>query len=165
MIAKTTKLYKMVKPFASTILTGRLLAIDPSTGSQSSMPGYALFVNGELVESGIISVRVQDKKNVRLYNICHTLRTEFLDIDVLAVENIPPVTYKRSGAMSGWSLVALQRAIGAIIGCFDCDYVEVAPTYTGKFRPVELAKTDESDAIGIGRAVIECAKQITEERK
>lgn len=163
-VSKTTKLYKNVKPLANLVMTGRMLAVDPSTGSISSMPGYAIFDKGELVESGEINVRVQDRKNVRLYNIAETLRNEFPDIDILAVENIPPVSYKRKGAMSGWSLVALQRAVGAIISCFDCDYIEVAPTWTNKFRPEELEKTDESDAIGIGLAVISAAEDVINEK-
>lgn len=162
-VNKTTKLYQNVAPLSSTILGGMLLAIDPSTGSRSSMPGYALFDKGELVESGIIQVRVQDRKNIRLYNIAETLRTEFPKIDILAVENIPPVSYNRKGAMRGWSLVALQRSIGAIISCFDCDYVEVAPTWTTKFRPEELDKDDEADAIGIGNATLQAARQAVEE--
>lgn len=64
--------------------------------------------------------------------------------------------------MSGWSLVALQRAVGAIISCFDCDYIEVAPTWTTKFRPPELPKDDEADAIGIGLAVITAAREATD---
>lgn len=162
-VNKTTKLYKMVKPIAREILDGRLLAIDPSTGSISSMPGYALFEKGELVESGIIQVRVQDRKNVRLHAIAQTLRTEFPNVDVLAIENIPPVSYNRKGAMSGWSIVAIQRSIGAIISCFDCEYIEVAPKLTGKFRPEGQEKSDEMDAIGIGNATLQAARQAAEE--
>lgn len=159
---KDTKIYKMVKPVAATILSGKLLAIDPSTGSQSSMPGYAIYKRGQLIESGYIQINISQTKNRKLFQLVSTIREEFKQVDVLAIENIPPISFARKGAMSGWSLVALQRSIGAIVSCFDCDYVEVSPTLTGKYRPLDMGKSDEADAIGIGNCVIEYAKYIAE---
>lgn len=158
-INKTTKMYKQIKGCWQQVLEGTFLAIDPSSGSSSSMPGYAVFLNGNLVESGIISVSPAAKKNTRLFGITDSLRTEFDHPDVIAIENIPPMTFK-GGGMSGWSLVALQRSIGAIISVFDCEYIEVAPIAWKSYRFEGYEKNDQNDAICIGLCVIAAARQI-----
>lgn len=163
MASKTTKIYKSVAACYRDILEGTFIAFDPSTGSQSSMPGYAIFINGNLTESGIIKVNPADRKNVKLFSITESLRTEFPQADVIAIENIPPVRYNRKGAMDGWAIVALQRAVGAIMGCFNCEYVEVAPASWQKYKFEGYDKSDEHDSICIGLCCIDIAKQIKEE--
>jgi len=160
MIKKKTKVYLQVEKCYSSILNGRLLAIDPSTGSQASMPGYALFEQTKLVESGIIQVNPADRRNQKLYSITQSLQSELPAPDVLAIENIPPISFNRAGAMSGWSLVSIQRAIGAIISVYNCEYVEVAPMAWQRFKPADYVKSDEWDAISIGMCVIELAREI-----
>ena len=39
------------------ILSGKILCVDPSTGSKSSRPGFAWYESGELKESGTIDMR------------------------------------------------------------------------------------------------------------
>lgn len=165
MAAKTSKVYQSVSKCVKDVLEGTLIAFDPSTGSQSSMPGYAVFVKGELVESGIIKVNASDRKNVKLYEISISLRTEFPKADVIAIENIPPVSYNRKGAMRGWAIVALQRSIGAIMASFNCEYIEVAPASWQRYKFPGYDKSDEHDAICIGLTCIDIAKQITKEKK
>lgn len=165
MAGKDTKIYKSVKEFYQEILTGTLISFDPSSGSSNSMPGYAIFTAGALVESGVIKLRPQDSKNVRLYSIAESIRAEFPKADVVAIENIPPVSYNRKGAMNGWALVSLQRAVGAIMSCFDCSYIEVAPASWQKYKFEGYNKSDEHDAICIGLACIEIAKQVNEDLK
>lgn len=160
MVGKKTKLYSEVKRCGRDALTGTLIAFDPSTGSKSSMPGYAIFKKGKLVESGIIQVNSAARRNVRLYSITQALLNEFPEPDVIAVENIPPVQYNRGRAMGGWALVAIQRSIGAIISCFDSEYIEVAPKAWQSYKFDGYNKSDEHDAICIGICVIETAKQI-----
>ena len=163
MASKTSKIYQNVKKYYQEVLTGTLIAFDPSSGSQESMPGYAIFIGGKLVESGVIKLRPQDSKNVRLYSISESIRAEFPKADVVAIEKIPPVSYNRKGAMSGWALVALQRSVGAIMSCFSCSYIEVAPASWQKYKFEGYNKSDEHDSICIGLACIGIAQEVLEE--
>lgn len=163
MAGKTTKVYREVKQCWQSVLNGRLLSIDPSTGSGSSMPGYAVFYKGQLEESDIIQVNPADRRNQKLFSISESLYNEFDEPDVLAIEHIPPVPFNRKGAMNGWSIAALQRAIGAIISCFNCEYIEVSPKAWQNHKPANYQKTDEWDAITIGLCVIDIARQIQAE--
>ena len=128
------------------------------------MPGYAIFKQGTLVESGIIRLKSSDKKNVRLYNLVESIREEFPVADVVAVENIPPVAYNRKSAMQGWQLVSLQRSVGAIISCFNCPYIEVAPAAWSKYKFEGYVKSDEHDAICIGLTCVAIATSINKEK-
>lgn len=164
MINTNTKLYKDVSKCYDMALDGTLLAVDPSTGSGSSMPGYAVYRKGQLVESGIIQVNPYDKRNQKLFSIANSFRNEFAEPDVLAIENVPPVQFK-GGKMSPWSVAAIQRSIGAIISVFNCGYIEVAPKAWQRFKPEGYEKTDEWDAIAIGNCVIKTAEFIREGKK
>lgn len=155
-VNRETNLYKQVKQEWETILNGVFLAIDPSVGSTSSMPGYALFDKGNLIESGIIRVSPTAKKNIRLFSITKSLKEEFKTPDIIAIENIPPISFK--GGMSGWSLVSLQRSIGAILSVYDIPYVEVAPSAWQKYKFDGYDKSDENDAICIGLCVLAAAR-------
>lgn len=165
MAGKQTKIYQNIRKYYQEILKGTLIAFDPSSGSSDSMPGYAIFVAGKLVESGVIKLRPQDSKNVRLYGIAESIREQFPKADVVAIENIPPVSYNRSGAMSGWALVSLQRSVGAIMSCFNCSYIEVAPAAWGKYKFDGYIKGDEHDSVCIGLACISIAQDINKELK
>jgi len=163
MAGKDTKVYKSVKACYTQVLTGTFIAFDPSSGAGNSMPGYAIFKEGKLVESGIIKLKGSDGKNVRLFNIAESIREEFPRADVVAIENIPPVSYNRKGSMGGWALVALQRSVGALMSCFDCEYIEVPPIAWQKYKFEGYQKTDEMDSICIGLCCIDIARQIQEE--
>jgi len=155
-VNRETMLYGQVKEAWELILNGTFLSIDPSIGSTASMPGYALFEQGNLVESGIIQVSISNKKNIRLYNIAKSFREGFRKPDVIAIENIPPIKFK--GGMNGWSLVSLQRSIGAILSVFDAPYIEVAPIAWQKYKFDGYSKSDEEDAICIGLCVLAAAR-------
>jgi len=163
MAAKDSKIYQQISSHYREILEGTFIAFDPSSGSSSSMPGYAIFKEAKLIESGIIKLRPQDTKNVRLYSIAEAIREEFPQADIIAIENIPPVSYNRKGSMSGWSLVALQRSVGALMSCFNCSYIEVAPASWQKYKFEGYDKSDEMDSICIGLCCIDIARQIQEE--
>jgi hypothetical protein len=162
---KDTKIYKQLSQCYKEVLEGTMICFDPSTGSTSSMPGYSIFKAGELQESGIISVNPNAKRNKKLFSITNSLLTEFPKPDVIIVENIPPVTFNRAGSMGGWSLVSIQRAIGAIVSCFDCEYVEMAPIVWKKYIPEGYTKNDEWDAVCIGLAAVQISKEISFSKK
>lgn len=164
---RTTKIYKAIVPFADILLSGKILAIDPSTGSQSSMPGYAWFEKGKLKESGVIQVPLSLNRSQRLFEISRTIREEFPVPDGLIVEYIPPITYRGKG-MNKVSLMALQKAIGAIIASHPYEvFIEVPSASWKKYKPSEYVKSDEYDAISIGLCAMAIAKQVkidTEEK-
>ena len=148
---KKTNLQKQSERLLPALLEGRILAIDPSSGSKESMPGYAIFHAGQLIDSGLIEVKIGRELNARLFSIGECLRTQFEAPDVLAVEHIPP--FMRGSGFSK-SIVSLQRAIGVIIGSIDRPLVEVPPITWHKLTPVGYVKSDEKDAVMIGYAAI-----------
>ena len=165
MASKTSKIYQAVKANADTVLNGRLLAIDPSTGSRSSMPGFAVFKQGQLIESGIIQIKYDQAQNIRLHRIVETLRNEFQKPDIIAFENIPPVSFKGGIGMNSNAVTSLQRAVGAIISCWDCPAVPVATSAWKGYKGEDYKKSDEWDSICIGRCVIGIAKDIKKEEQ
>ena len=162
---KTTKTYKSIEPIADIILEGTMLCIDPSTGSQSSMPGFALYEKGIKIESGIIEVDPTLNRSLRLYEISRCVREDFKDIDVLTVEYIPPVTYKGKGGMNSVSIMALQKSIGAIMAALPFEHLLEIPAASWKvYKPKEYEKTDEWDAICLGLCVVGIAEFVKGEQ-
>lgn len=155
---KLPKYKQMIKDCQDCLLTGKLLAIDPSTGSRSSMPGYAVFNKGELIESGIIEVDLAGNRAEKLYEINRTLREEFDGpFDVVAVESAGYFVNK----MSATSVLSLQRAIGAIIAAHPVKcLIEVPSNSWQKYVFPGYVKGDENDAICIGLCVIAIAKEL-----
>lgn len=154
--AKTPRYMKAIIDCADCILTGTLLAIDPSTGSKSSMPGFAVFQKGELIESGIIKVDLKGNRAQKLYQINHTLRTDFGAPDVVAVESAGYFISKMNPA----SIISLQRAIGAVIAAWPVKcLVEVPSNVWQRYVPANYVKGDEMDAVAIGMCVIYKARE------
>lgn len=148
---RKTNLQKQAEKNLQALIEGHVLAIDPSSGSRDSMPGYAVFFKGQLLDSGLIEVARGRELNRKLFIIGETLRTQFEVPDILVVEHIPP--FMRGSGFSK-SIVSLQRAIGMIIGSIDRPLVEVPPITWHKLAPKDYTKTDEKDAVMIGYAAI-----------
>lgn len=157
-----SKTYQKIKPLAKLITTGKLLCVDPSTGSQSSMPGFAWYNKGELEESGVIEVDARLNRSLRLYEISRTIKEEFPKPDILIVEYIPPVRYK--GGMNSNALMALQKAIGAIMAAHPFEnLLEIPEAAWRSHKPEKYIKSDEWDAITLGICAINIAKQVIQE--
>lgn len=153
-VAKLSYIAQRIAELRETILTGTLLAVDPSTGSSSSLPGYALYEKGILVESGVIRVDVAAAKNKRLFEIRRTLQEDFEVPDVLVIEHISAIAF---GALkyNAEAFVGLHRGVGAILSAFNLDTViEVPPSVWKRKVDEGYTKSDESDAVYIGRYVI-----------
>lgn len=158
-----SKLAEFCSTYYSEVLNGNLLAIDPSSGSTSSMPGYAIYRCGILVDSGFIQLTANTRLHQRLHQLMECLRVDFLEaesIDVVAVEYIAMKNYKGSGTRhSAVSLLPLQRSVGVVQAVFGgLPVIEVAPISWKKYAEPDQVKTDEFDAIGIGRCVVEVSK-------
>lgn len=152
------KYKQMIQECKDCLLTGTLLAIDPSTGSRSSMPGYALFKNGQLVESGTITVDIKGNRAERLHEINRTLREELETPDVVAVESAGYFV----GKMNPASIISLQRAIGAIVAAHPVKcLIEIPSNVWQKHAFPGYIKNDANDAICIGLCAINTAKELS----
>ncbi len=147
-----------------TILTGTLLCVDPSSGSESSMPGYALYDNGVMTEKGIVEVLSKGSKvQNRLKELADCFREDFDAVDVLVIEDIPPI---HGGARRGFggrmkSHASLLKSVGAIIGAVKATHiVSINPRVWQKWKDENYVKSDDVDAQYMGIAAIEMSKMI-----
>lgn len=150
-----SKLSQEVEQYADQILSGRMLAIDPSSGSHSSLPGYALFEAGKLVDCGTVDLPQGTRAlHNRLYLLRHTLQNEFDKPDLLAVEKIAPVMPSKGGSFLHANASSLIKSVGAILSCWDVPTVEPAPMTWHSMTPPEYRKNDVADACAIGWSVL-----------
>ena len=132
------------------ILTGTMLSIDPG----STSPGWALWMSGNLVTSGVIKTKSTHKIAERLATI-HEFIEGLPQADFLAIEKIGMI---RGGGKAQahrylfWSLGAITAASRTK------KIVEIPQNMWFKFRGREYTKGDEEDSILIGRTALEVAK-------
>lgn len=154
-----SKLSDSIEPLTSLVLSGHLLAIDPSSGSRQSLPGYAIFKAGHLVDSGKIEIQYKEDLHRRLFYLSKILREQFERPDILITENVPPVMLGKG--FFNKSMLSLQKSIGVVISCFDCPLIEVAPVSWRQHIPENYNKTDEADAIMMGLTCLRVASTFT----
>lgn len=161
MLSKTAQAYGQIQSCLIPILEGTLVAIDPSIGSSSSMPGYAIYRAGILEESGILSIDSSGTIWQRLRMVVHQVRKLYQqwDPDVLIFEDIPP--QRHGGDASAHA--SLIKAVGAIISVSGPDYVVGLHPRSWKLlvRP-SYTKSDENDAIEMGWIAVQEARRINE---
>lgn len=135
--------------YKNLLRTGRVLAIDPSSGAidrksgTRSEAGWAVFEAGQLTTSGIIQIEGSSVKQ-RLESLVETLTNDFEEsFDVLVIEDI-------------WGYIAsktLVHAVGLFIAHIKTPYfVEMnVKTWQGIANRLGVwSKSDENDAIFIG---------------
>lgn len=155
---KLTLLQVGVQKYAHLIQRGTVLAIDPSSGSEGSMPGYAYYVQGELTSYGTIELPAGTEIHIRLQVLCRTLIDQFQVPDVLILENIAPYI---NGNSKG--VINLHKSIGVVTASIPCKYlIEIAPmSWKTRLRRAGLeqiyVKSDVNDAIYMGHCVVEDA--------
>lgn len=148
------------------VLSGNVLCIDPSVGSNSSMPGYAIYQKGYFIENGIIEVQNPNKDiSYRLQEIAKALRDEFQRVDVLVIEDIPPFRAGKGFAHgSSKSHASLLKSVGCILGAVDAKYVvNMHPRAWQRWVDERYIKDDHVDARYIGIAAVAMAKLIKED--
>ncbi len=80
------RFYTQVRRMRDVVLTGRMLCVDPASGSTSQV-GWALYEAGELVKSGVLAVAKRGAIGVRLADTRKQLDALALGvIDLLVVE-------------------------------------------------------------------------------
>lgn len=154
-ISKTNAVYRDLAPLYKDA-GGWVLCIDPSIGSKSSAPGYAVSVGGVVTESGTIDTGRSKTTHDRLYELGRTLREEFTTPsgdpwDLLIIEAIPAKRWRATGWGQRGSIkqqVQLHRAVGAVhasIRALAC--IEVHPATWHTVAPAGYVKSDEGDAL------------------
>jgi len=155
-VSTDNKLFRAVKKVARQVLEGDMISIDPSVGSGSSMPGYAVFKKGKLIDYGIISLNPKLNQFLRLYELGRSLREEFSRTkwDVLVVEAIPTVRFQSYGRSLS-AQVPLHRAVGTVLASVRADHLlEVPPQTWHKFVVPAYSKSDDKDAVAFGYTVL-----------
>jgi hypothetical protein len=162
MIGKNTKSYSTIRNCLTQLIEGRVLSIDPSIGSTSSLPGWAYYVSGELIASGEIEIDPSLPIWKRLRLLVHGIRKLYREYepDVTIYEEIPP---QRHGGGNAEAHASLLKALGAILSVSGPDYyVGIHPISWKPMVRSTYVKGDKEDAIEFGWIVIEEAKRIRE---
>ena len=158
---KLTGLDKDLSGCINDVISGTVLAIDPSSGSTNSQPGYAIYQAGRLVDSGLVRIHSGDHISNRLHRLATTLRTEFIKPDILVTENIPPFMGEGPGAsFATRNVISLHQSIGVIMSIWDVPVVQVSPRTWRSKIPDNYLKSDENDAIMLGWTAINRGREL-----
>lgn len=144
-----------VRRFKSTsvLATGRVLAFDPATGRGESRPGWAWYVAGELVESGVLQYKGGALAGClsRLHGALLDLVERLGQVDAFVVEELrgkmvhPHLTWSVGVAVAA---VNCPLTLELSIWIWKA-WAAIDPNYT---------KGDEADAILIGRSAVGLAR-------
>lgn len=151
-----------VRRYAKLIDTGKVLSIDPSTASTSSLPGYALIDKGKLIEAGVLDISTTGPLYLRLQKIHFSLLKFFDNIDLLILEDVAvrPLRTKNGAVKSGKTYMnpktihSLAQSVGIFKGTFPVGtpVLMVSPlvwySYKRKYN-WNLQKGDYEDAIAM----------------
>lgn len=163
-IGKSSDVYTRTKLRTREILEGVVISIDPSIGSSSSMPGYAVYRATELLEAGTFDINPRGEVWERLRQLSFQLRRLYQRFppDVLVYEEIPA---QRHGGHAT-AHASLLKAVGAILSVGGPEYaVGIYPTSWKSQAREGYVKGDKEDAIEIGWVVCELAKVIVAEQQ
>lgn len=154
---KSTQIYAELENARKLLLKGNVLSVDPSIGSLSSMPGYAVYQAGTLYASGTLIVDPKGTKWERLKEVYRLLRniSKQYTIDVCVYEQVPVSAH---GGRSQVSHASLLMAVGVTMAAVDARaFIGIPPVSWKKHVSTNYQKGDEQDAIEMGRIVIEMA--------
>lgn len=155
---KKTQIYSDIHEARNVIAHGVVLSVDPSIGSTSSMPGFAIYSAGELVTSGALVVDPHAPRWKRLKEVYRQLRnlSKQYGVDACVYELVPVSAH---GGRSQVSHASLLMAVGVTIAAVDARaFVGIPPVSWKRYAREDYKKTDEADAVEIGRIVIEMAQ-------
>lgn len=158
-ISKKSKLYQEVARLRGPLQHGTVFAVDPSIGSSSSSPAWALYRSGELIDSGMIHTGGSHlelwQRARKLGNALHIL-TQEAGVDVLIYEDIPATSGFNQNAIA-----SLLKAVGIVLACTTSSHVlGVHPASWKNYVRPEYKKGDKEDAVEIGHVAIGLARHI-----
>lgn len=165
-ISRTAKVYGEIRSCLTPLLYGTVICIDPSIGSSSSQPGWAIYMAGHLIRSGILKIDPTGDIPTRLQELRRLLRNLYQTRppDVLVYEDIPAQRHAAGGA--GGNAVghaSLLKALGAILSVSGPrHFVGILPVSWKRLARPTYEKGDEADAIEIGWIVLQEARRILE---
>ncbi len=159
-----------IKYNAETILTGKVLVVDPSSGGSTSLPALTILDKGKIIES--VEVDISAKYRVRGAYVGHRLREigAFLidnygkeHFDLLAIELIYELPSSNT-VMKSFN--NLTMSIGAIHACIDAEYRLVVPPWEWHtLRNASYEKSDLADSRLMAKALIRDAKAFRKSMK
>lgn len=165
MLSTSSKAYQDIARCTKHMTEGIVIAIDPSIGSNSSMPGYAVYVEGELQESGVFEVDPRQSVPIRLQRVAFLVRKLYKEWipDVLVYEDIPPT---RFGGGNAGAHSSLLKAVGVVLSVSGPDYyVGIQPRSWKSLARSSYVKGDQEDAEEIGWVCIQEAKRIQQQQE
>lgn len=140
---------------ADKLTHGRVLAVDPASGS-SSMPGWAMFEAGEMVASGTVKLKKSAPIQQRLNDLFFALSQ--------GVGHPPPDIVVLEEIRGRMAHAFLLWACGVTASAFpESDLIELPISFWKAVVPEDYDKDDETDAVYIGLAAIMVAKECTNE--
>ena len=160
---KNTQIYSEIYEGRKLLVRGIVLAVDPSIGSKSSMPGFAIYSNGELLTSGTLRIDATMSQSARLKEVYRQLRnlSKEYKVDACVYEKVPVSAH---GGRSQVAHASLLMAVGVTLAAVDARvFVGIPPTSWKKYAREDYTKTDEADAVEIGRIVIEMAELLRDD--
>lgn len=172
---KSSDIYASMLPLLDTL--GRsgstVMAIDPSIGSTSSQPAYAIYVDGELIHAEKASINPKAEQWDRLQTLGNWVRLAYKNYrpDVLVYEDIPDQRYmpmiNGRPMATGHNVKAhasLLKSVGAILSINyihgDLRYLPLRPQVWKARISSSYVKGDIADAVEMGRIVIDMAKEM-----
>lgn len=173
-----TKARKDVRIARRELATGRVLAVDPSSGSLragsskgGSQPGWAIFDRRHFVESGVLALesagRHVEHRLPELARLFRELWESKGPFDVLVIEDIPLYRFGggESGIKSARSQLSLHYGVAVALSQVPAKrVVRIHPLTWRAFVPDNYEKTDESDAYCIGVAAFMLLDELENDR-
>lgn len=142
------------------LVRGVVLVVDPSMGSSSSLPGWAVYSGGDYADSGVLEVHTEGSHWHRLkevYRQLENLSKAWLP-GVCVYEQIPVSAHAGRSQVSHASLL---MALGVTMAAVEADgFVGIAPVSWKRFISPGYIKSDEADAVEMGRIVIAMANEM-----
>lgn len=164
-ISKTSKAYESIATCVKELTEGLVISTDPSIGSTSSMPGWAVYRAGVLIDSGIFEIPPHKSIPDRLCILHNHFRKLYIKYppDVLVYEEIP--AQRHGGGGNAWGHASLLKSVGAILSVPGPEnYVGILPISWKKLTRPEYVKGDEADAVEIGHIVLGIARTIKDSK-
>lgn len=138
-----------------------MVSVDPSIGSRSSQPGWAVYQEGVLRDSGTFAIDPEESVPLRLQELARLLRNLYAQwhADILCYEQLP-------SSAQGWNAngyASLLKALGVILSVKGPrSFVGIHPKTWKRLVRAEYVKSDENDAVEMGYIVIQIAKDLEE---
>lgn len=167
-LGKGTKLYSSIREYRDLFLREPFLSIDPSCGSRSSQPGWAVWHAGELLGSGIFKIDPETELWERLQLLASYVKdaVETWQPSLLLYEEISAKPWGRRGGYNATGHASLLKSVGTIMSAatgLPC--VGIRPSIWKKLTRPDYIKSDQADAVEMGWAVLHLVALVPEKKR